>query len=622
MRQHPVRRTVSITAAALALLALGTATPAAHAVTSTAYTWVGSSQDPPGDNHSWTDPLNWSPNGVPGDGDSVSIAPPDSEDCVADVDNVPTVALQDFSFSIAGQCGANINGGGPITVMGTMTWDSGRINAPLVLAAGATANVDDGLEQDAPELANDMTVDGGLNLSGDLWMEGPTQLIIAPTGTMVASAQIRHSDCCMNQAKLVDDGSLTVSDGGLFMEDVEFDQSGAVELDGGGLLVTVGGPVELNDGGSISSSTGGGSWIMSTDVTLSGTQTLGANVYLQLGDAGDQGFGPGTLRGDGGFKGSGQLDWVEGTINADLTVGHGVTVTAVGSDPPSGGLFLGGYQGDPPVTLTDHGKMLLMYSDVTMRGQARLQIAKNGSLTLPIYRTVSGDGEIDNSGRVVAYVHHGSDQPAAETAPVTFDSVGYVDNGGTTVLDKHADLVLTGGAASSFSDSNVVGRGWLTIADPTTMAGTVTEVGPHPIRVTAGGSISGSAQIAGGVQNYGGVVDPGSLDGSADDGTLSVTGNYTQGAGGKLHVDLSSTGSDQLVVGGVATLAGTVVANNFSGYAPTRGESRTVVTSAGLTWKVTCVVTGGQGSKHGHWQPVAGETDLGLTWRRGSQTSC
>jgi hypothetical protein len=53
-----------------ALAVAGTTVPAGAATGGTSYTWVGSSQTSTADNHSWTDERNWSPQGMPGDGDS------------------------------------------------------------------------------------------------------------------------------------------------------------------------------------------------------------------------------------------------------------------------------------------------------------------------------------------------------------------------------------------------------------------------------------------------------------------------------------------------------------------------------------------------------------------------
>src|SRR5262249_8480067 len=49
----------------------------------TSYRWIGAADNSGGDNHSWTDPNNWLPKGVPGNGDSVFISQPGGGYCSA-----------------------------------------------------------------------------------------------------------------------------------------------------------------------------------------------------------------------------------------------------------------------------------------------------------------------------------------------------------------------------------------------------------------------------------------------------------------------------------------------------------------------------------------------------------
>ncbi len=303
-----------------------------------------------------------------------------------------------------------------------------------------------------------------------------------------------------------------------------------------------------------------------------------------------------------------------GAIAANLTIAHSANMW-VQADPNATPLSLSGLDGVTPVTLIDHGNFYTRSSTITMQDQAKLLVAANGHLDMDGGTVMKAASCCTDPDQLVNAGGHVSSFDA------TLDGVAYVDDGGVTEAAKGGFLSLTGGAPSSLTGTTITGRGRLTIGDPMAVAGTITSRHGQ-LAVVEGGDLSGEAVVDVTVDNESGLVDPGGPDGSGNVGTLTVGGRFTQRSAGTLHLDLSSTGSDQLVVVGVATLAGTVVANNLSGYAPTRGESRTVVTSAGVTWKVTCVVTGGQGSKHGHWQPVAGETDLGLTWRRGSQTSC
>src|SRR3954447_1533732 len=128
---------------AAALAALFAATPAF--ATGASYTWIGGAFSSGGDNHSWTDPKNWSPSGVPGQGDSASIDSPAASHCTAHVDAVPTVTLANLSISQnPDPCGVSINGAGStaLAVTGTFTWNGGAINGvPITLDAGSSGTI-------------------------------------------------------------------------------------------------------------------------------------------------------------------------------------------------------------------------------------------------------------------------------------------------------------------------------------------------------------------------------------------------------------------------------------------------------------------------------------------------
>jgi fibronectin-binding autotransporter adhesin len=71
--------------------------------------------------------------------------------------------------------------------------------------------------------------------------------------------------------------------------------------------------------------------------------------------------------------------------------------------------------------------------------------------------------------------------------------------------------------------------------------------------VLNGGTLTGLGTILQNLTNQSGTVRPG---GSI--GTLTVNGNYTQGPGGTLAIEVSPTATSQLRVGGAASLAGTL----------------------------------------------------------------
>ena len=100
-----------------------------------------------------------------------------------------------------------------------------------------------------------------------------------------------------------------------------------------------------------------------------------------------------------------------------------------------------------------------------------------------------------------------------------------------------------------------------------------------------GGSLSGVGTIYGDVSNTGASVEPGT---SA--GTLTINGNYTQAAGGTLHIQLAGTGQyDRLNLSGAATLDGTLYVEPTDGFAPEVGQQFTILTCASRTGEFATV---------------------------------
>ena len=94
---------------------------------------------------------------------------------------------------------------------------------------------------------------------------------------------------------------------------------------------------------------------------------------------------------------------------------------------------------------------------------------------------------------------------------------------------------------------------------------------------SADGIITGGGTINGSVTNSS-VVAPGNSPGS-----LAISGDYTQSAGGELAVELASFSSfDQLVVTGNATLAGMLTVNLIDGFTPSIGQTFTILTADDL----------------------------------------
>ena len=95
--------------------------------------------------------------------------------------------------------------------------------------------------------------------------------------------------------------------------------------------------------------------------------------------------------------------------------------------------------------------------------------------------------------------------------------------------------------------------------------------------VTVGaGTLSGHGTVAAPVTSAGTVL-PGTSP-----GILTVAGSYTQAAGGTLDIEIGGgdpgSGHDQLAVSGHASLGGTLELEALGGFAPSIGQTFTIVT--------------------------------------------
>lgn len=191
-----------------------------------------------------------------------------------------------------------------------------------------------------------------------------------------------------------------------------------------------------------------------------------------------------------------------------------------------------------------------------------------GALTLLGANTYAG-GTFINNGALIAST---STLPANKNITV----IGT----GVLIFDQTANGTF-GGSITGGGIIQKRGTGAVTLALATTSpvdlrAGSLYFTsGLGATTVTAGATLGGSGTITGNLVNHG-TVSPG-----ISPGTITVSGNYTQSATGKLVIELASaTSFDQLVISGTATLAGGLQVDVIGGYVPV-GQSFPVLTAAG-----------------------------------------
>ncbi|HEX5928062.1 MAG TPA: hypothetical protein VFY48_01580 [Solirubrobacterales bacterium] len=184
-----------------------------------------------------------------------------------------------------------------------------------------------------------------------------------------------------------------------------------------------------------------------------------------------------------------------------------------------------------------------------------------GTFQLNGHTNFNGAGPFSNQGTL---------QIVAGANTPSFPNAGTVvlDQGATSPTLNTGTLTNTGTIATSGASANT-----------STINGTVDQTGAaaqvivpagtklslnNPLLLKAG-KLSGGGTLQGSVDNSGGTVAPG-----ASPGTLTLSGNYTQGAGGSLEIEVAGTGAgqfDKLAVSGNANLGGTLALRPIDGYA-------------------------------------------------------
>ena len=191
-----------------------------------------------------------------------------------------------------------------------------------------------------------------------------------------------------------------------------------------------------------------------------------------------------------------------------------------------------------------------------------------GSMTID----VGSDGEV--AGKKTTLNNSGTFEvlasgPALDLIGLLkFKALGNVNNTGHILLNG-VEMDLTGTSAAEMGISNSVAT---TIANGLSQTTGSIDLGPsnHPATIVGnvtlnGGSLIGNGTIDGNLTNTAGFVSPGHSAGS-----IHVMGDYTQGANGKMLVEVGGnqpSAYDQLQVDGKATLGGSLTVRTMANYA-------------------------------------------------------
>jgi autotransporter-associated beta strand protein len=225
---------------------------------------------------------------------------------------------------------------------------------------------------------------------------------------------------------------------------------------------------------------------------------------------------------------------------------------------------------------------------VTTAVGANLVAIENGSLTITGTGSIStadeiqlhtatlrieAGGTIDPTAPFFAY--DGSTVSLADT--VTFAPNNYYVLDSTTVAVNAGTATISSAIRDYFNPVNV---------------GSLTKTGAGTLILTGANSYSNGTTISGGTLEVGnsGALGTGSVTNNANLATnstatglqVNIGGNYAQSGGGTLTINLYGPGnSDSLNVAGTSTLDGTLALHVPGGFAPTAGDTYTIVTPNG-----------------------------------------
>lgn len=356
-------------------------------------------------------------------------------------------------------------------------------------------------------------------------------------------------------------GGTTISAGRLSTQNVSALGTGSVALNGGSLDPV--GKLTIStltwNGGTVASSLGtSGDWIEST-----GSLTLGApgqfvfdggtgfrnNVAYKILSASNMGtFDPLTQ-----FTGNSLF-----TLAPVFSiVGNDLFVTFAGTPYFSGAVL----QNSAPVGIPTFADFVVTGSastgSPTENNTINALIFQPGS-SLSVYNTLtvtSGNFTVNGNAQMKG--------PGTTVVPGTFTKLG---NGLLGIFNK---LFVNGTA--------VIRNGGLAVNNMLTAS---------QLLVNQGAWLKGSGIISGDVVNDG-TTAPGNSP-----GTLTVAGNFTQGSGGELQIELGGPAFfDRLLVGGTASLGGRLSALSFGGYVPEYGDKFAFLQAGAISGNFSSVTT-------------------------------
>jgi hypothetical protein len=429
----------------------------------------------------------------------------------------------------------------------------------VVIPAGKTVSLPDG---DGESVAS-VTIKGGTLALGD------SSELDAGDFAAAGGATISGPQYALLEVDLADGVQATIDAGGLTV-------NGAyVNMAGNGTF-GVAGPLTLTNGGWVESDvdttwTGSAPWQLGGGVgttpdapptsafeMVGGRLTIASATAAQL----TAGGGDGMIELDGGatlFKQDATTTALAVAVLLDTAEVHVVAGKLIGRFTGAGELSI---SGGATLGLSGSGAQFAPPAIDAKGGTIEVEPGADVALALPAMPALHHVGVLAGASLDVS-VDTGSGPVEADAAPD----------------DLAQEIAISGGATLSIDG----GGGILGLSDGETLGG--------------GGVLDGS------LVNTAGTVAP--------NGTLHVTGNYSQAADGALALDLrSASDRDSLAVDGTVDLAGTLRVD--TAYAPAAGAAPLVLAAASKPDGAFAKTLAPISAEHG-WEPAYGTTGVSLT---------
>ena len=498
----------------------------------------------------WTD-ANWTFEAAGGDFNADGYPDPDDNVCIP----TGTVTLT----GMATISGLRVNGTGQLDVAGSLTVDDaaapGLNDGTVAVESGAAIQLTSTGATDS-SLAGGTLTNGGTirTLAGG----GGTRTITFPAIANGGGATFESNAATAIIALTFTNSGAVVANGGLatgqqltlWAADHDFHQN-AGTIGGSGAFVLENGEYHHN-GGDVAESV-----LIASDEGLDLDGGGSAVVTAAMGTS--------YLTGDVAHDKT--LNVVGGVAGLPATLSLG------GEERTNAGTIVltNAASGDDGYAVLDPGSNALTNSGVLRtRGVGEDAGYRAISDVGALHNTAGGTVDLQRTTEIASPVTNSGTFDVAAGATASLGGADFVQDGGTTTVDGELDL-------------------------------------PAGRLDLQGGTLAGGGHVDGALDNSGGTVSPG-----ADaPGELSVSGDYTQGEGGALRVDVDGTaagsGHDRLAVGGAATLGGTLQVDGAS-FTPVGDEELTFVTSAGALGGTFATKTG---------MAVGGSRSLGTTYAAG-----